>query len=230
MSDDTLIAYALGLLDDHEAREVECHLESHPQDAARVREHLESLTAVVLSEAPEPLPDGAEAALLERIREQPSVDEDHEKVSAPPPITTLLRRPRARPWLALAATLALLAVGFGALRPLATDLWVGWRVNRYQARAGAVTEVLTDAGGERLGQLVRLTDNRLLVAMDEPPPRRQVYQAWEIAGDTLSSRGTWQGRLFAVDPLAANSTFGVTLEPPGGSAQPTSTPLLLFPL
>ena len=103
-------------------------------------------------------------------------------------------------------------------------------MNRYQARAGAVTEVLTDAGGERLGQLVRLTDNRLLVAMDEPPPRRQVYQAWEIAGDTLSSRGTWQGRLFAIDPLAANSTFGVTLEPPGGSAQPTSTPLLLFPL
>ena len=68
----------------------------------------------------------------------------------------------------------------------------------------------------------------MFVALDAPPTEPQVYQAWSIV-EAPESLGTFSGRTFvSSEPVAAEATFGLTLEPPGGSPAPTSTPLALL--
>jgi len=82
-----------------------------------------------------------------------------------------------------------------------------------------------------LGTLVNREDNSLLLVLNEDPPQGQVYQAWEIAEGSPQSLGTWDGRVLDVQTaLAQDSLFGVSIEPSGGSEQPTSTPILVVPL
>ena len=249
---DTLIAYALGMLDSDEAERVERELATHPGRLVQVRAHLDALAALALSDEPSELPGGAEAELLARIRspragraeggpephgdehedgDQTGDEDGNENGAALPPIITAPAPRRARPWLALAAALVLLALGYGVLRPVASDALIAYQVRRYQAQQGAVSEALVSSGGSRLGLLIRLGDDRVVVAMDAAAPRERVYQAWEIAdGSDPMSRGTWRGRLFTSEPLSDGNLFGISLEPPGGSPQPTSTPIVVLPL
>lgn len=244
IDEDTLLAYALGILDDDETERVERYVTAHPEAQRRVRAHLEALTALVLSEEPSELPADAESALLARVRAQSSgldptasrseratepSGNDRAAGTAPPIITA--PPPRSRLWLALAAALALVAVGFGLFRPVLEDAWVEYRLDRALAQPGASERTLTADDGERIGRLIRLGDDRVVVAMDAPPPPERVYQAWEIAaGSEPASRGTWPARLFTTPPLDDGNLFGISVEPPGGSPQPTSTPIVVVQL
>ena len=94
-----------------------------------------------------------------------------------------------------------------------------------------VCQTLTNAQNEPIGTVARRADNSVLVVFDAEPSPGNVYQAWEIVGDVPRSLGTFDNCVVSVtSPLSAGSTFGVTLEPPGGSPQPTSTPIVLYPL
>ena len=69
------------------------------------------------------------------------------------------------------------------------------------------------------------------------PPTGQQYQMWFIAGQTITSAG-----LMSQDPASPEShtltvpvtdpsaQIGITAEPAGGSAQPTSDPLWVAPI
>lgn len=245
LDEDTLIAYALGMLDDAEAAHIERALGADPEAVSRLRAHLDALALLALSDEPSEVPAEAEAELLQRIRGGSGTAVDTpdrprgavgeplspgEPDLSPPPIITAPPR-RSRPWLALVAALALLALGFGVLRPLAGDAWVAYQLRRYGAQQGAVSETLLADDGARLGVLIRLEDDRVVVALDEPPPAERVYQAWEIAeGADPQSRGIWSSRLFTSEPLGDGNLFGISVEPPGGSPQPTSAPIVVLPL
>lgn len=70
------------------------------------------------------------------------------------------------------------------------------------------------------------------VRMD-PPPDGSVYQAWFIHGKDIRSAGVMQSQDGAAKPLAAPglggaTQVGITVEPEGGSEQPTSDPVMTF--
>jgi anti-sigma-K factor RskA len=235
---DTLVAYALGMLTAEEAERVEAYLREHPEAAAEVRDYLEGLAAMALTLEPEALPEDAEEALLARIRrEAPAQDPPQTAPDTPPtgeePSVTQLppRRPRPLWWAGLAAAAALLLAWFGFLQPRVEVWQAERRLEAVCAQPGAVCETLFDDEGRAIGRLAVAPDNRVSVLFDADPPPEQVYQAWEIVDGVPRSIGVWERRLVEVpEPLAEESVFGVTLEPPGGSPQPTSEPIVVVPL
>ncbi len=92
-------------------------------------------------------------------------------------------------------------------------------------------DILTDENNSELGTLAKREDNSLLLVLNQNPPEGQVYQAWEIADGSPQSLGIWEGRVLNIEAsLDQDSLFGVSIEPGGGSEQPTSTPILVVSL
>ena len=228
IDNDILMGYALGHLTSEDETAVVVHLRTHPEDAVRVAAYLETLADLALTLEPEALPEAGEADLLSRVRETAPVPEP----VAVPPVVVLPERRGGRGslwWLSgLAAAAVLAGVYVSVLSP---DARVARELRAYQTEPGAVAYMLAQEGqAEPLGTLVRLGDGRVFVALDAPPTEPQVYQAWSIVG-TPESLGTFSGRTFvSEEPVAAGATFGLSLEPPGGSPAPSSTPLALLGL
>ena len=228
IDDDILMGYALGHLTPEDEAAVAVHLRTHPRDAVRVAGYLETFAGLAFALEPEALPETGEADLLARVRGTAPVPEP----VAVPPVVVLPERRGGRStawWLSgLAAAAVLAGVYVTVLSP---DARVARELQAYQTEPGAVAYTLAQEGqDEPFGTLVRLGDGRVFVALDEPPTEPQVYQAWSIV-DAPVPLGTFADRTFlSEEPVAAGATFGLTLEPPGGSDAPTSTPLTLLEL
>ena len=253
---DTLVSYALGTLTPQAEAEVAGYLGAHPEDAALVSGYLESLADFALLLPPEPLPETGEADLIARIRgtaplapvipdappetqtgrpdtRQPDTRQPDAPATKPPPVIVVPKRPHnPNLWLAGLGAVAVAAMLYFAVVTF-TDPNVRYarELEQYQAEPGAQSYALAvDGEAKPLGTLVRLQDGRVFVLVDAPPVNNQVYQAWNI-GAAATSLGTFTDRAFlsqAAVPLG--NTFGLTLEPPGGSDQPTTTPLTLVKL
>ncbi|MCA9837394.1 MAG: anti-sigma factor [Trueperaceae bacterium] len=235
---DKLLEYVMGSLTPEEEREIEIYLNDHPTDAAYVRDMFEVMAEVALSQEPEALPANAEASLLERIRNEnagagkviklePIGPESVPKAEADETVKEQATGAR-RVWLgfALAAALAILAyIGF---RPRVDP--ISRQLTQVCAEQGTVCEPVQSDNGE-LGTLAKRANNRVFLVLNEDPPAGQVYQAWEIADGTPISLGISSSRVFDIaEPLGSDSIFGITIEPAGGSPQPTSNPILAVPL
>ncbi|MFE9259262.1 anti-sigma factor [Streptomyces sp. NPDC006879] len=73
----------------------------------------------------------------------------------------------------------------------------------------------------------------VFISTDLPnPPTHQTYQLWFDDNGTMRPAGTFQNNtaLLTQDPPNQATAIGLTLEPQGGSPQPTTTPLLLLNL
>ena len=158
-----------------------------------------------------------------------------------PTSPTVYRRP-VTPWLAAAACLLL---AFGA------SLW-GWRSEqRYQvARADEqlISQYLTQADVTRVSLFdeqdavigaILVADEDAVFVMENDPARSKVYQAWghtsddwiPDSGELLDSLGTSPDGVFKVSTAGFSGLY-LSLEPPGGSPQPTKalTKVSLFTL
>ncbi len=105
---------------------------------------------------------------------------------------------------------------------------------------GAVTVAIGDATGEHpaaVGTLTLIPDGgaTLTVANLPPPPADSTYQAWLIVGGAPISAGTFavdatgQGRHLIADAAPGSlEAVGVSLEPSGGSEQPTPGNIILL--
>lgn len=239
---DILVDYVMGSLTPEQETEVAGYLNRHPEDAAWVRDLFETLAAVALAQDPAEVPAGAEDALLRRVRAG-----DNPPVTAPAPVLTLPkeastqavpaeretapRRSRRNAWVGLALAAAIAVVAWVGLRPTLETYQTAQRLERLCGEPGVSCETLSDDANRPLGTLALSDDNEVFVVFDQAPPAGQVYQAWEIVGGTPQSLGIWTGRVLDVgQALGAESVFGVSVEPPGGSPQPTSTPIVVVPL
>ena len=94
-----------------------------------------------------------------------------------------------------------------------------------------------DVSGGGAGTLVVSPEEgrALFTAADLPQPSAdQTYQLWAIDDSGATSVGLLQpdsGRASQlIDVPAGSTTFGMTIEPAGGSEQPTTKPILLLEL
>lgn len=98
-----------------------------------------------------------------------------------------------------------------------------------QGQQGAVSSTLNDKAGVPLADVVRLPEGQAYVQMRSALPAGRAYQAWKIEGGKPVSLGMFRGREYG-SALPAGTVFAVTVEPEGGSEQPTTTPLLAQPI
>lgn len=223
-----LLAYALGQLSPAEAAQVQARIDADPALYAEVQADQEALLTLVeaLDLSAAQVPPGAQERLLERLRaeETPTaVPAPRTSASRPgPPRAAPGPAPRpARPLTALWTAVALAAaLGVGLwLRPPADTL------ARYAAVPGAERQALGPAGAP-LGTLVRLPDGRVYVQLAQAPAEGRTYQLWRIQGGAPVSLGVF-GRGVLTAALPQGASVAVSVEPPGGSPQPTTTPLFV---
>lgn len=221
---DQLLAYALGQLDPVETAQMEAALQADPALQAELQQHLDALATLLdeLDLSTVQVPADAEERLLARVRAEGSASSlQTETTSAAAPLESgsnaLLVRKKA--WwipagLSLAAALALAFF----LRP------AGDPVSRYARLPGAVTQPI-GTPEEQLGTIVRLTDGRVYVHLKRPPADGRTYQLWQIKDGQPASLGVFAAEGMLTEGLPQGVTLAVSVEPPGGSPQPTTPPL-----
>lgn len=225
-------AYALDALDDLERQSFERHLTGCRDCSAELVEFSETATRLAIPHAVAPPAGLRERVLSEvaRTRQLPPLAQES---------TSRDRRsglPGQR-WLAAAASVLLVAaVAAGALA-------VQWREDAQAARDAQVqaVQLLTDPDRQELttefsggrGTIVVAGDEAFVVGDDVPaPPQGQGYQLWVFDADgDPHSRGmmtqTADGRYVGLmRDLSGGQAIGITLEPEGGSPDPTTEPVL----
>jgi len=231
-------AYVCDALGEAERAAFEAHLADCPDCAEEVRELREVaavLAVAVAQHAPSSLKAGVDARIAV-TRQLPPVTDD-----APGPRTRRGPKRRLRAAWAVAAALAVVAAG------------LGWRavdqqhqLDSLNARSTQISQLLAapDASSARVqvtgGGTALLIDSRqrdeaavAFTGLAEAPAGK-TYQLWLMAPDGKArSVG-----LMSADPatpvviqgLTGEANVGMTIEPSGGSPQPTTTPVMVAAL
>jgi anti-sigma-K factor RskA len=228
-------AYVADALPPQEELLFERHLEECSLCAAEVRELRETTARLALAAAQQPPPGLRQQVLAEigSVRQQP------------PPVLSLPGQRRARAtWLVrVAAVIVALAI----IAALGTVIFRQQdRIDRLQASNTEITEVISapDAQmavaktGGASGLVVYSRERNAAVFSSSglaDLPSDRVYQLWAIGPSGATSAGLLDysnGRTEAAvaQSLAGAESLGVTAEPAGGSAAPTSDPVLVVPL
>ncbi|RHW26011.1 anti-sigma factor [Nocardioides immobilis] len=233
-------AYAVDALDDLERARFEEHLRQCPDCRAEV-DSLRETAAALSTDAVEP-PAGLRADVLagiEAIRPLPPLTEHGRNQPAP------VERPR-RPWLLgtgpmlVAAALVLVAlVSTAWLRPWAGDDEPGemTATERVLAADDADRIVQRFPDGSRATVVFSRSEGRAVLLTEDMAlaPDGSDYQLWLQApqGSPVSA-GLMPDQADATVLLegdASRATWvGITVEPDGGSAQPTTDPIAAFDL
>ncbi|GAA1146506.1 anti-sigma factor [Ornithinicoccus hortensis] len=246
---DLVGAYVLDAVDDRERAAFEAHLAG----CADCRREVAELSAPVadlsagLEETP---PEGLRSRLLEQIAQEPQAQEPqaaqepralHEDRGVPEPSAAEEPRPGRRRawWVGIAAAAA---VGVGAV------VVTQWGTGEPEPAVVAVQDVLDAPDAQRSTETVdgvtvsvvtsaSLNRSAFVAEGMEPAPDGQDYQLWFVHEDGtavsagLMPRGEQDTSEVVLEGEAAGAVaVGVTLEPAGGSDQPTSDPLVAVPL
>lgn len=230
---DLAAPYALDALDEAEREQFEEHLSSCPACRHEVAELQEA--AVALSEGMELAPP---ADLRRRVLDQVAVEAAGSGPSAGELVeteTAQRQRPRRGWWLAAAAAVVVGVGTWGAVELLAapdpaTQIVQAQDAREYDARTpeGDLTVIASAAQDAAV--------LRLPTALADPP-RGQVYQAWYVGADgsarsagVLAEDALEEGETVLEGSLTGAAAVAVTVEPEGGSQQPTSEPFVVVPL
>jgi anti-sigma-K factor RskA len=234
---DLAAAYALGALDQAERADFEQHLESCASCQAEVQSFRE-LTGPLAGTAPQtaPPPPQLRERVLRAAREV-----------RPLPV----RRGSAQRWLAAAAVVLLVVLGYGYWRARSAEQDSRNALATAQAQLDSTAQVvaalldssvsITDLAATGKPPSMRLYWNRtrnivVVAAFQLPPaPAGRTYQLWAIKkGQAPVSLGTFDtpatGRTVVTLAMPAGfkpDVSAVTEEPAGGSPQPTTQPFLV---
>lgn len=244
-------AYALDAVDPDERELVEQLVASDPSAAAELAQLMEvaaTLGEAVAGDPPAALRASVLAAVVGTPQLGPLSSPRHVATTAGvpadadetrPEVPDLADRRRRAPvrWLAVAA-----AVVIGAAVPTALAIQQAHRADQLEQQQQALADLLTDPSavvvhGDMTGGGVAtaiLTDEAALFsAAGLPDPGADhVYQLWVVSGDQAASAGVLAddagtARQLA-DDFSSGDALAVTVEPAGGSDQPTTTPLVVL--
>jgi len=229
-------SYALDAVSDAERDEFERHLHHCPTCEAEVRGLRETAARLALACAMTP-PARMERRVLAaayQTRQLPPLSADRPRRTLPRRLAVPRRAlPRRLAVLAAAASVAA-AVALGI-----TQLSAQHQLD--QARATAIARVVTapDAHVETArtsagGRVTVVTSTALREAVVSASgmaslPSSRVYQVWVMSPSGARSAGLIHGSsvLAAVRP---GDRIGITVEPAGGTARPTTTPVAVLPV
>ncbi|WP_062433265.1 anti-sigma factor [Herbidospora daliensis] len=226
-------AYALNALPFRELGEFEGHLsrcETCSIEVRGLRETAARLGAAVAEAPPRALKSRVMAQIAEVRQEPPQIEEEE-----PPPaeVVVPLRRGKGRWALALAAVSAAAAVSIGVIA-----------VNEIRSRDASIEETQSllaapDAvvrkvemvGGGSATVVASESHGKVMFTSELPAlDPSKTYQLWTIGGERIRPAGLVDGggiRTATVELPAGTDHFGVTVEPAGGSEQPTTEPVML---
>ena len=225
-------AFVLGALPESERREFEEYLIEHPERQAEIDDLSTVAGLLALSPDEQEPPPELRRSIMDLVEAEAG-------------------RPRVESWSWLARMQEFLGVRGLALGAAAAMLVIGlfsWnmilqseirdmqgQIQSRQSAQDSQTVALEGSGAARGAQaelVVLEGDQAVLVAEDmPPPPEGKTFQIWVIEGDVPKPSGLFEpdkDRVAAVveKPLEGADAVAVTVEPEGGSAKPTTEPML----
>ena len=229
-------AYAMDALDELERARFEQHLatcEDCRAEVAELRETAALLSETVAVTPPASLRDSVLGGISQVRPLAPEV--------STPPVSDADRPARRRGWVPLLVAAALaLVVGIGAL------VTQPWGSSDVVERLTAAEQVLQAPDAEQvsvdLGEAGRATvtrsksHDRAVITTEDmvSAPAGKDYELWFISGDDIVSAGLMPDapdQTVVLDGSAGGAAaVGITVEPDGGSEQPTSDPIAVFDL
>lgn len=248
-------AYALNALSDVEREAFEAHLDVCASCAEEAAELL-ATTADLGGLLSEPTSERLRAnvmAEIERTAQEPAASAGgHTKVSGAEDDVVGSRRPDRRggvaPWIAwtgaaAAAAVAVVAVVLGLQLAEANQRLDEVATAREQmesllAAPDARTVVVDDdqVGEVRLVVSVQRGEAMLIASDMQPAPHEHTYEAWVIRDDEMAAAGLFDadadGRVTTMiaGDFTTASAVGITVEPEGGSPEPTNEPVMVVSL
>jgi anti-sigma-K factor RskA len=218
-------AYAINALSPEEADLFTRHLEGCAACRDEVRELQEAAARMGASQATTP-PSSLKARVLAAADQQRQL----------PPKVTPMERARSRRWVprlvgAAAAVILLATGGFAAVKmqqPDQSTVATGAVSQVFQA-ADAHTKTVTTSNGGRLKVATSAERGQMAVATNGLPKlSHRTYQIWAIRNGQPTSVGLIDDlRAGKVMPIpTAGTTVAITIEPAGGSRQPTHPPII----
>lgn len=227
-------AYAADALPEDERRAFDDHLEQCAACRQEVAE-LSATTARLGAAVPAAAPVEMRAQVLAEVARTRQVA----------PVVTSLAPRRDAPWYRRPASVAASLLLVAALGLAAVATTESRRADRAEQTAARVAAVATDpcrgvssspisGGGSAV--LVAAGDRAIFRASRVPGlPVDRTYQLWIIGADGAHSvgvlgRGSSGDLSQFVEGIAASDKIGLTVEPKGGSDQPTTTPVLVLPV
>ncbi|MCX5396008.1 anti-sigma factor [Streptomyces sp. NBC_00102] len=236
-------AYALHALPEDERRAFERHLAECEACGQEVAELSATASRLALAVAAAP-PRGMRDEVLRRIA---TVRQEAPGHGVPGRVTGSApgRTGRWSRWALAACIAAAAALGGVALWQSQVARGAQQEADRAHRQNESVARVLSapdartapgrPAAGGRGTVVVSASVNRavFLASGMAPPPRGKVYQLWFADGGTMRPAGLMDpdaadGSVLMDGPVDRATGVGITVEPAGGSARPTSEPLALM--
>ena len=226
-------AYVLGALPDREQRELEEYLAAHPERQAEIDELSGVASLLALSPTEQEPPPELRRSIMDVV----------EAEAQRPPA-------RSRPRLAGIGeffSIRNLALGAAALLVIGLIVWnmllqeqVGdlqGEVARLQESQESQMVALAGTGAAQQAKVeLMIVDDHKPVLMAEGMPRapeNKTYQIWVIEGDVPQPSGLFEPNkakatvaVVVNKPLDEGDVIAITIEPDGGSQQPTTDPML----
>jgi anti-sigma-K factor RskA len=223
---DDLAAYALGALDNEEARAIGAHVDACSRCQADVRAFSDTAWTIAESRARD-VPPGLREAIVERARRESRPARAAGPFAA---LAALFARP-----VPLASALAL-ALAFAIAT---TGYVIAQRdADRYAAALAAIPGARVvalaptgEVAGVRGSLVVPQSGDAPYLILDLPAaPAGKTWEAWVIRGQTAVAAGLTDARgvttLVLRASLSAGDTVALTVEPAGGRDQPSGRPVL----
>jgi anti-sigma-K factor RskA len=233
-------AYAVDALTGAELDEFEKHLQRCAACTEEVRGLRETAARLGMTSAIEPPPEMRRQVLAaaSRTRQLPPSGGRLIVRDTPRRVTRLRRSlPRSVALVALAAVIVVLAVLQVNTRHQLQQTQQGSRaVAAVLAAPDARIETSTTTVGGTVTAVISPRDREAVITTaDMPTPTdAKVYQLWVISASGARSAGLLPGSstgvtspVLAAD-VQAGDRLGITVEPAGGTTQPTSTPIVLL--
>ncbi|KNX36460.1 anti-sigma factor [Luteipulveratus halotolerans] len=219
-------AYALGAVDDIERASFERHLRTCERCRAEVASYDEAVLSLATSAPEVAPPPSLKASVMAALPPQ----EPSDRRTAP-------RTAPARPWLtrtrvlvAAAAVAVLAVIGVGVAQPWQQPTSVAALSPAERVRLSADAQQHTAAVGDaRLVVTTSRSAGAATVQTERMPdaPKGHVYQAWFLdAAGTPRSAGIMTGAQPQLLQGTPGASLAVTVEPTGGSAAPTTAPVV----
>ena len=235
-------AYAVDALDAAERVRFEAHLRTCADCRAEVDELREAAALLGLDDevAPPPALRDDVLAGIERIRPLPPLTRQEPGGATVLPLRRRLPLGRRMPLLvaAAAAVVLLLGAGLAVVRPWTDDRSAApTAAERILAAADATRVEKSFPDGSRATVVLSRSQGKALIRTRgmAPAPSGKVYELWlQTPAGAMVPAGLMPDRpdtTYVLNGDASQATgVGITVEPDGGSPQPTSPPLALFDL